>query len=101
MQWHAFAAVNKSQELDRLVARVEELLARLPQEPSPEISALRTKVDGAILSAWLDLGSETLDGVERLRHHRRSVAIAAVIFVGIAAGALLRRAMSGPRLYPS
>jgi hypothetical protein len=91
VHWHAFANVNKSRELDRLVEQLEDLLARLPEDPSPEISALREKVDRTILATWLGLGAEPAQGAAHIRHHRRTVMIVAVLFVGIVAGALVRR----------
>jgi hypothetical protein len=101
MRWLAFAQVNKSSELDRLVGRVDELLARLPEDQIPELDALRDKVDRTILATWLALGNEPARGMARIRHHRRIVTIAAAtiaaatiaaaMLVGIAAGSLMRR----------
>jgi hypothetical protein len=96
MYWHAFAQVNKSSELDRLVGRVDELLARLPEDPSPEMDVLRDRVDRTILATWLALGTEPARAAARIRHHRRIVTIAAAtiaaaILVGIAGGNLIRR----------
>src|ERR1700683_3942666 len=80
----AFAHVNKSRELDRLVGRVEQILACLPQGRSAEMDALRDKVDRTIMATWLALGSEP-SRPARMRHHRRILGIAAAILIGIAA----------------
>jgi hypothetical protein len=96
MHRRAFAQVNKSSELDCLVGRVDELLARLPEEQSPEMDALRDKVDRTILAAWLALGTESARAAARMQHHRGIVkvaaaTIAAAMLAGIAAGSLIRR----------
>jgi hypothetical protein len=90
MHWHAFANVNKSRELDRLVGRVEQILARLPQDQNVEMDALRDKVDRTIMATWLALGSEP-PRAAMMRHQRRILNVAAAILVGIAAGSLMRR----------
>jgi actin-like ATPase involved in cell morphogenesis len=89
MHRHASANVNKSRELDRLVGRVEQILACLPQDQSAEMDALRDKVDRTIMATWLALGSEPPRAA--IRHHRRILDVAAAILVGIAAGSLMRR----------
>jgi ElaB/YqjD/DUF883 family membrane-anchored ribosome-binding protein len=45
-------AMNKSDELDRLVGEVEAIFARLPDSLDPRIAALRDKVDDAIVETW-------------------------------------------------
>jgi ElaB/YqjD/DUF883 family membrane-anchored ribosome-binding protein len=44
--------MTRSQKLDELVSSVEELLARLPENSTSEISELRDKVDAGIFEAW-------------------------------------------------
>jgi hypothetical protein len=90
MRWHVFAHVNKSRELDRLVGRVEQLLDRLPADPSAEINALRDKVDRTILATWLALGSEPARTAPR-HHQQGALKIAVTLLVGIVAGSLVRR----------
>jgi ElaB/YqjD/DUF883 family membrane-anchored ribosome-binding protein len=50
--------MNRSQKLDQLVGNVEELLERLPRNPTPEITAWRDKVDAAIFDAWTCIAGE-------------------------------------------
>jgi hypothetical protein len=50
--------MNRSQKLDQLVGNVEELLERLPRNPTPEITAWRDKVDAAIFDAWTHIAGE-------------------------------------------
>ena len=50
--------MNKSRELDQLVSKVEALLARLPDNPQPEIAALRNQVDNAIFETWTAVARE-------------------------------------------
>jgi hypothetical protein len=83
--------VNKSRELDRLVGKVEEVLARLPADSSPETNALRENVDRTILATWLALGSEPARRKPPWRHQRGVVTIAVTMLVGIVAGSVLRR----------
>jgi hypothetical protein len=91
MHWRAFLQVNKSRELDRLVGRLDELLACFPEQQNPELDALRDKVDRTILVTWQALGNEHARSTARLRHQGRIAMTLAAMFVGIAAGALARR----------
>ena len=50
--------MRRSQKLDELVGSVEDLLARLPDNLTPEISALRDKVDAGIFEAWTSIARE-------------------------------------------
>ena len=50
--------MNKSKRLDQLVASVENLLARLPDNLHPEIAALRERVDAEILDAWTTISRQ-------------------------------------------
>jgi hypothetical protein len=50
--------VNKAAKLDELVGSVEELLARLPENLDPAISALRDRVDDGIFDAWTAITRE-------------------------------------------
>jgi hypothetical protein len=52
------APMTRSQELDELVGSVEQLLARLPQELTPELADLRDKVDAGIFDAWTAIARE-------------------------------------------
>ena len=51
-------AMRRSRKLDELVGSVEDLLARLPDNPSPEIAELRDKVDAGIFEAWTSIARE-------------------------------------------
>jgi hypothetical protein len=60
--------MTRSKKLDELVSSVEDLLARLPDDLSPELAMLRDKVDAAIFEAWTSIageGRETLNGMSR------------------------------------
>jgi type VI protein secretion system component VasF len=50
--------MTKSKKLDELVSSVEDLLARLPDSLTPELTELRDKVDAAIFEAWTSIASE-------------------------------------------
>jgi hypothetical protein len=53
--------MTRSQKLDELVGCVEDLLARLPENLTPEIAALRDKVDVGIFDAWTTIAREAAD----------------------------------------
>lgn len=53
--------MTRSQKLDELVGCVEDLLARLPERLTPEIAALRDKVDAGIFDAWTSIAREGTD----------------------------------------
>lgn len=93
--------MNKSRELDRLVAEVDQLLARLPEDQTFETDALREKVDHAILAAWLALGSEDAHATARMHQQRRIAVIAAAVLIGIATTTLVRRVRTGLRTRPT
>jgi hypothetical protein len=57
--------MTRSKKLDELVSSVEELLARLPDNLTPEIAELRDKVDAAIFEAWTAIASEGRDKLNR------------------------------------
>jgi hypothetical protein len=62
--------MTRSKKLDELVSSVEDLLSRLPDNLTPELAALRDKVDVAIFEAWTAVAGE---GREKLnRSSRRS-----------------------------
>ena len=44
--------MDKSKQLDNLVADVEALLGRLPNDGNPESAAFRDRVDQVILDTW-------------------------------------------------
>jgi hypothetical protein len=50
--------MNKAKRLDELVGGVEDLLARLPDDPNPEILALCERVDAEIMDAWTTISRE-------------------------------------------
>jgi hypothetical protein len=50
--------MNKAKKLDELVGGVEDLLARLPDDPNPEILALYERVDAEIMDAWTTISRE-------------------------------------------
>lgn len=50
--------MRRSQKLDELVGSVEDLLARLPDNLSPEIAELRDQVDAGIFEAWTSIARE-------------------------------------------
>ncbi len=54
-------AMTRSKKLDELVGSVEDLLARLPENLTPEIAALRDKVDAGIFEAWTAIAREGRD----------------------------------------
>ena len=47
--------MNASKKLDELVGEVEELLTQLPANLSPEVDALRDRVDTGIFDAWTSI----------------------------------------------
>jgi|HubBroStandDraft_6_1064221.scaffolds.fasta_scaffold91138_4 hypothetical protein len=57
--------MTRSKKLDRLVSRVEDLLARLPDHLTPEVAELRDKVDAAIFEAWTCIAGEGRDTLNR------------------------------------
>ena len=73
-------AMTRSKKLDELVGSVEDLLARLPNDVTPEIADLRDKVDAGIFEAWTSIAREVADTRGR--------------------AALSARAGSGPSLEP-
>jgi hypothetical protein len=69
--------MTRSKQLDELVSSVEDLLARLPENLTPELAALRDKVDAGIFEAWTAIAGEGRDTLNRaLRHSATRVWIA-------------------------
>lgn len=60
--------MNKARKLDELVTSVEDLLAKLPKDATPQICALRDKVDAGIEQTWNAVERESADA--RLTAHR-------------------------------
>jgi len=50
--------MTRSKKLDELVSSVEDLLAQLPDDPTPEVAELRDQVDAAIFEAWTSIAGE-------------------------------------------
>jgi hypothetical protein len=53
--------MTRSKKLDQLVSSVEDLLAQLPDGLTPEVAALRDKVDAGIFEAWTSVAGEDRD----------------------------------------
>jgi hypothetical protein len=64
-------AMNKAKRLDELVGGIEDLLARLPDSSTPEIVALRERVDAGIFDAWTMISRERALNLKRLKHSAR------------------------------
>jgi hypothetical protein len=75
------ASMTRSKKLDQLVSSVEDLLARLPDDLTPELAALRDRVDAGIFEAWTSLAGEERD---RLNRASRRSANRVWITVGLA-----------------
>jgi hypothetical protein len=73
--------MTRSQKLDELVGCVEDLLTRLPEDLSPELSELRDKVDAGIFEAWTSIAGE---GRDRLNRASRRSADRLWITIGLA-----------------
>ena len=69
--------MTRSQKLDELVSCVEDLLARLPENLTPEIAALRDKVDVGIFDAWTSIAREGADA--RCRRSRSDAGLWATV----------------------
>jgi hypothetical protein len=72
----------RAKNLDELVGSVEELLAQLPDNLTPEVAALRDRVDAGIYEAWTVIASEAASA-RRVLQLRRSAPL--WVTVGIAA----------------
>jgi hypothetical protein len=57
--------MTRSKKLDELVSSVEDLLARLPDDLSPELAKLRDIVDAGIFEAWTSIAAEGRDALNR------------------------------------
>jgi hypothetical protein len=57
--------MTRSKKLDELVSSVEDLLARLPDNLTPELAELRDRVDSAIFEAWTRVASEGRETLNR------------------------------------
>jgi hypothetical protein len=77
--------VNKAKKLDELVGSVEDLLARLPAKLSPEIAALRDKVDDGIFEAWTSVSNQRIKAQRSARRAVPSVTPALLAFTVIVA----------------
>jgi hypothetical protein len=75
------ASMTRSKKLDELVGSVEDLLARLPADLTPEVSDLRDKVDAGIFEAWTSIAA---DGREKQHRASRRSAVRFWIIVGSA-----------------
>jgi ElaB/YqjD/DUF883 family membrane-anchored ribosome-binding protein len=58
--------MTRSKKLDELVSSVEDLLAQLPDDLSPELATLRDKVDAAIFEAWTSVAGEARETLNRM-----------------------------------
>jgi hypothetical protein len=79
--------LNKSRRLDQLVTRLECLLARLPNDQTPEIVALRDKVDHTIQETWIAVTRERASLNASARESAPFI-VGTAILVGITAGYL-------------
>jgi hypothetical protein len=61
--------MTKSKKLDELVSKVEDLLARLPDDPTAEVAHLREKVDADIFAAWSTIAQEGRNALSRRSRH--------------------------------
>jgi hypothetical protein len=75
------AWMTRSKKLDELVGSVEVLLARLPDNLTPEVAELRDKVDAAIFEAWTSIAGE---GRETLNRESRRSAVRFWMIAGLA-----------------
>lgn len=78
-------AMTRSQKLDELVGCVEDLLARLPENLSPEIAALRDKVDVGIFDAWTSIARQA--SAVRRRRPRSDAGLWTIVGWALLAGA--------------
>lgn len=72
MRQPKMTAMTRSKKLDELVGSVEDLLARLPNDVTPEIADLRDKVDAGIFEAWTSIAREVADTRGREALHARA-----------------------------
>jgi hypothetical protein len=77
--------LSKSRKLDQLVGRVDCLLTRLPIDDSPEIIALRDKVDHTIMATWTAVTREQVSRSAPAENFQ-PLLIGAALLAGIAAG---------------
>jgi hypothetical protein len=73
--------MTRSRKLDELVCSVEGLLARLPDNLTPEVAELRNKVDTAIFEAWTCIAGE---GRDTLNRESRRTAVRFWMIAGLA-----------------
>ncbi len=78
-------------KLDELVSSVEDLLAQLPDNLTPELAALRDKVDAAIFEAWTAVAADSRDKLNslHLRQDARLWTTVGLTFLLAAATSLL------------
>jgi hypothetical protein len=50
--------MTRAKRLDELVSSVEDLLGQLPENLTPDIAALRDRVDAGIFEAWTSIAGE-------------------------------------------
>jgi hypothetical protein len=94
-------SMTRSKQLDELVSNVEALLARLPDNLTPEVAELRDKVDTAIFEAWTAIaseGRETLNRALRRSASRFWIAVGLALLAGTASLLTHRLLRSGSRL---
>ncbi|MDP9087590.1 MAG: hypothetical protein M3O26_02460 [Pseudomonadota bacterium] len=94
--------LDKSKKLDELVESVETLLARLPDNATPGIAALREELDKSILETWTAVARERAeasaaidDFAQSMIHMLRAnrwIALGAVVALAGAAGFIAARA---------
>jgi ElaB/YqjD/DUF883 family membrane-anchored ribosome-binding protein len=93
--------MTRSKQLDELVSSVEDLLARLPDNLTPEVAELRDKVDTAIFEAWTAIaseGRETLNRSSRRSASRFWIAVGVALLAGTASLLAHRLLRSASRL---
>jgi hypothetical protein len=92
--------MTRSKKLDELVSSVEDLLARLPDNLTPEVAELRDKVDSAIFEAWTAIaseGRETLNRTLRRSAGQFWIAVGLVLLAGTTGLLSQRLLRSGSR----
>lgn len=94
--------MDKSKKLDELVASAETLLAKLPDNGTPGIVALREELDQSILETWTAVAREraqasaAMDDLAQSISHvlleNRWITLAGVVALAGAAGFIAARA---------
>jgi hypothetical protein len=78
--------MTRSKKLDELVSSVENLLARLPNDLTPELAELRDRVDAGIFEAWTAVAREAADAKNRAGR-RLGRGLASTVGMALLAGA--------------